>query len=100
MSGAFKSWRRRGDSTSPMKAADFGWKGVFIPYPENQRLAEKYHVSQDAVSLPSKQMAVILNTLLSATSIATATAKKQEQGMISDQGNITAVYVNWDKVQE
>ena len=73
------------------------WMGYFLT-PEEQHLAQKYHVSQDAVFIAPKPHRCDFDDA--------PVGKKhchfdRKEGLAKDdQGNTTAVYVTWERVQE
>jgi hypothetical protein len=82
-----------------MGALFFGmyWMGYFLT-PEKQHLAEKYQVSQDAVFIAPKPPGCDSEDARVGNKHCHFDRK---EGVERDnQGNITAVYVTWEKVQE
>ena len=73
------------------------WMGYFLT-PETQQLAEKYHVSQDAVFIAPKPLGCDFDDAPVGNKY--CHFKRKEGVARDDQGNVTAVYVTWRKVQE
>ena len=82
-----------------MGALFFGmyWMGYFLT-PEEQHLAQKYHVSQDAVFIAPKPHGCDLEEAPPGNKH--CHFDRNEVVIRDNQGKITAVSVTWEKVQE
>lgn len=73
------------------------WMGYFLT-PDKQHFAEKYHVSQDAVFIAPKRLGCEFDD--APVGNKHCHFDRKEGVARDDQGNVTAVYVTWEKVQE
>ena len=73
------------------------WMGYFLT-PESQHLAKKYHVSQAAVFIAPQPLGCDFDD--APVGNKHCHFDRKEGVARDDQGNVTAVYVTWEKVQE
>lgn len=71
--------------------------GCFLT-PEEQHLAQKYHVSQDAVFVTPKPHGCDFEDAPPGNKH--CHFDRKEEAMRDERARVTAVYVTWDKVQE
>lgn len=73
------------------------WLGVWLT-PEKQRLAEKYQISQDAVSIAPKPHGCDFEDAPLGNKH--CHYERKEDPVRNEQQKVIAVYVTWDKVEE
>ncbi len=66
--------------------------------PEKQRLAEKYQISQDAVSIAPKPHGCDFDDAPLGNKH--CHYERKEELVRNEQGKVIAVYVTWDKLEE